>query len=104
VRLPHETDACLFLIGEELKSRTLFRAFHSIGLDDCFFQPHLDSIILRMVGLDSSDATFARYNDIMDKRAEKIEACRESIAKQAFKAYHELRQLRKKLRNATAPE
>ena len=97
MRLPHETDACLFLIGEELKSRTLFRALHSIGLDDCYFQPHLDSLILRMVGLDSSDQTFALYEAIMDKRTQKIQACRKSIAKQALKAYNELRQLRKSI-------
>jgi hypothetical protein len=95
LRLPARVDMTLYLIGEELKSRTLFRAFHRIGLDDCYFQPHLDSAILRLVGLDASDDTFGRYDDIMDRRAKKIDACRDAIAKQALKAYFELRQLRK---------
>ena len=86
--------AALFLLGEELKSRRLFHAFQSIGLDDGDFQPHLDSAMLHLVGLDESDATFNRYCALMDHRAKKIKACRHSIAKQAFKAYQQLRQLR----------
>jgi hypothetical protein len=84
-------------LGEELKSRALFKGFQTVGLDDCYLQPHLDSLILRLIGLDTSDETFARYEQIMDKRCNKMEACRESITRQALKAYQELRQLRKGL-------
>lgn len=91
VKLPASDQLTLSLIREELKSRKLFRALHAAGIDDCYYQPHLDSIILRNLGLDdSSDETFDRYTTIMNKRAKKIEPDKESIMKQAVKAWHEL--------------
>jgi hypothetical protein len=89
-------EETLFLIGEELKSRRLFEALHQIGIDECYFQPHLDSLILRTIGLDLSDDTFNRYAQIMDKRALKIEPHRKSITKQALKAYRELTELKRR--------
>jgi len=88
----------LLLIREELKSRKLFHAFHKIGLDDCYFQPHLDSLILRTLDMDEDcDKTFSAYNDIMEKRSRKIEADNDSIMKQALKVYHELLHVKKEL-------
>jgi hypothetical protein len=100
IRLPHEMETCLFLICEELKSRKIFQALHIIGLDDCYFQPHLDSLIIRFLDLKISDEMFTTYDDIMDKRARKIDESRESITKQALKAYNELVAI-KKLKNPT---
>ena len=97
VRIPNQIDSTLFLIGEELKSRKLFHALHQVGIDDCYFQPSLDKLILQYVGMDDHrNETFAVYNAIMDKRSKKIEADRDSIAKQAFKAYMDLVQEVKK--------
>jgi hypothetical protein len=91
VKIPAKTEFALYLIKEELKSRKLFHALHEAGLDDCYFQPHLDSLILRSIGLDDgSDETFNIYDNIIEKRSKKIEACHNSIMKQAFKVYHEL--------------
>jgi len=95
LKLPAQMEETLFLIGEELKSRRLFETLHQIGVDDCYFQPHLDSLILRSMGLDISDDTFNRYADIMDKRALKIEPDQKSITKQALKAYRELIELKR---------
>jgi hypothetical protein len=97
VKLPYEVQFSLYLIKEELKSRKLFHALHEVGLDDCYFQPHLDSLILRSVGLDDgTDETFSVYENIIEKRSKKIKADYDSITKQAFKAYQELKNEKKK--------
>jgi hypothetical protein len=97
VKLPSETQVSLYLIKEELKSRKLFHALHDVGLDDCYFQPHLDSLILRSVGLDDgTDETFSIYDNILEKRSRKIESDNDSIMKQAFKVYQELINEKKK--------
>lgn len=96
VRMPDDIQTILYLIGEELKSRRLFHALHKIGIDDCYFQVHLDSLILSQIGLDDGrDDTFHLYTDIMDKRCKKIAADRESVMKQALRVYHELLQVKK---------
>lgn len=97
IKLPTDIQSTLYLIREELKSRKLFHALHEVGLDDCYFQPHLDSLIMRSIGLDDSDETFTTYDDIMDKRSRKIQADHEGITKQALKAYHELLLVKKAL-------
>jgi hypothetical protein len=98
VKLPSETQVSLCLIKEELKSRKLFEALHQAGLDECYYQPHLDSLILKSIGLDDhTDETFARYDAIIEKRSKKIEADYESIMKQALKVYMELIELRKRV-------
>jgi hypothetical protein len=102
VKLPSDTQLSLYLIKEELKSRRLFHGFHEVGLDDCYFQPHLDSLILHSINMDDgTDETFAMYNDIMEKRSRKIEAANESIMKQALKAYHELLNAKQELQRKT---
>lgn len=96
IKLPSSIQATLYLIKEELKSRKLFQALHQVGLDDCYFQPHLDSLILKSIGLDNhTDETFVKYDDIVERRSKKIEADYESIMKQALKVYIELLELKK---------
>ena len=91
IKLPSGIQTTVYLIKEELKSRRLFLALHEVGLDDCYFQPHLDSLILRSIGMDDGkDETFGIYTGIMEKRSKKIEADYNSIMKQALKAYMEL--------------
>lgn len=98
VKLPSDTQITLYLIKEELKSRKLFHALHEVGLDDCYFQPHLDTLILRSVGMDDgTDETFSIYYDIIEKRSKKIEGDHESIMKQALKVYMELMQVKKQM-------
>jgi hypothetical protein len=98
LKLPLDIQYTLYLIKEELKSRKLFHALHEVGLDDCYFQPHLDSLILRSLGIDdNTDETFARYDAILDKRSKKIEADYDSIMKQVLKVYHELLNEKKRL-------
>lgn len=97
INLPSDTQICLYLIKEELKTRRLFQALHKVGLDDCYFQSNLDSLILRSIGLyDGTDETFSLYERIIEKRSKKIEADYDSIMKQALKVYHELMNEKKK--------
>jgi len=97
-RLPSSIDSTLYLIREELKSRRLFHALHKVGLDDCWFQPHLDSLILESLGIERyNDETFTAYDAIIEKRSHKIEADNNSVMKQAMKVYHELIELKKKI-------
>ncbi len=85
------SEAMLYLIREELKIRKLFHALHQAGIDDCYFQHHLDSPILVGIGWeDYSDDLFNRYSAIMEKHSKKIEADPDSIVKRALKVYVEL--------------
>src|SRR4051812_27176335 len=98
VKVPSDTQVALFLIKEELKTRKLFRALHQVGLDDCYYQPHLDALILQSVGVyDGTDETFGVYTEIMDRRSKKIGMDNELIVGQALKAYMELKRLKKEL-------
>ena len=102
IKLPFDTQMALYLIREELKSRKLFHGLHTVGLDDCYVQPHLDSLILHAMNIDDdSDETFTIYDQIMDKRCRRIKADNDSIMKQALKVYHELLSLKKQLSRKT---
>jgi hypothetical protein len=97
VKLPSSIDLPIYLIREELKSRKLFNILHKAGLEECDYQPHLDRLILDIVGLDEeSDEAVQFYNSVMEKRCKKINEDRESIVKQALKAYNELMSEKKK--------
>jgi hypothetical protein len=91
IKLPPKIDYCLFLIKEELKSRCFFKGLHQVGIDDIYFQPHLDVVILKSVGLDDgTDQTTEFYFEIMERRSRKIKADNDSIVTQALKVYIEL--------------
>lgn len=99
IKLHSDAQIVLYLIKEELKSRKFFRTLQQAGLHDCYFQPHLDSLILRSLDLDDdSDKVFDAYYDIIEHRSKKIDADTDSIMKQALKVYMELKQLKKKLK------
>lgn len=90
-RLPQNIDYCLFLIGEELKTRRFFNGLRNVGIEDVSLQPGLDRLILKLAGLDDgADATYEFHSNIMDHRCEKIEEHRDSLAEQAFKVYVDL--------------
>lgn len=97
VKLPSDIQLSLYLIKEELKSRKLFHALHQVGIDDCYFQPHLDFLILESFGLDDgSDEIFNVYDNILEKRSKKIDADNDSVMRQAFRVYQELVDEKKK--------
>ncbi len=70
----------VYLIGEELKSRKFFRVLGEAGLEDCPYQPHLDPVIMRLLGLDDNDDEVVDwYDEIMEKMAQKIEPDRKAV-------------------------
>jgi len=99
VKLLSDTQITCYLIKEVLKSRKFFNALQEMGLDDCYFQPHLDELILRSLDMDDdSDKTFDAYYEIIERRSKKIDADNDSIIKQALKTYMELKRLKKELK------
>jgi hypothetical protein len=81
----------LFLIGEELKSRRFFHTLLQLGLDDSYYQPHLDEAILAFTGLtDESDATLDFYYAVMEEHARKIGTDKQSVGREALGAYTRL--------------
>lgn len=95
VKLRQHDKQIIYLIKEELKSRKFFHALGKAGLDDCFFEVNLDSLILYNLGLsEHTDETFRKYDAIMDQRSGKVKANLNSVMKQAHKAYHELLELK----------
>jgi hypothetical protein len=87
-KLPKSTDTILFLIAQELKIYKFFGSLHDVGIEDCFFKPHLDSLILSQMGLDDEqDETIEFYCRVFEKRSKKIKMTRESIMKQSLKVY-----------------
>jgi len=86
------------LIREELKSRKLFYVLGKVGIDDCFFQVHLDFVIMDLLGMnDGTDETYAIYDAIVEKHARRIVDSKESIERQARKVYDKLLEAKKSL-------
>jgi hypothetical protein len=85
------THHTLYLIREELKSRKLFYVLGKVGLDDCFFQVHLDFIILDHIGMnDGTDETYAMYDAIIERHARRLHDSKQSIERHANKVLNEL--------------
>ena len=81
----------LHLIREELKIRKFFNTLREVGIEDCYYQPDLGTLILKSLGLDDGkDETFYRYSDLMDLHSKKVQADLESIQTQALKVYRKL--------------
>jgi hypothetical protein len=84
-------DCSLHLIGEELKTRKFFNTLREAGIEDCYLQPDLGTLILKSLGIDDGkDETFYYYSDLMDHHAKKITADARSINKQAINVYKQL--------------
>jgi hypothetical protein len=80
------------LIGEELKSRKFFNTLQQLGLDNSYYQPHLDEAILSCLGItDNSNETFDRYYAVLEEHAEKIGTKQESVEEQAKNVMFKLR-------------
>ena len=81
----------LFLIGEELKSRKFFNTLQDLGLDDSWYQPHLDEAILTCLGLnDNTNETFDFYYAVMNEHAALIDKSPASVEEQARVVYVKL--------------
>lgn len=89
--VPDPSELTLYLLREELKSRKFFSGLQKLGLDYCFYQPHLDKPILAAAGFeDPSDEVYNFYFKLIEKRSRKIREDEEVITKQARKVWKEL--------------
>ena len=87
-RLTDETEISLYLISEELKSRKFFNGLLDLGLDNCYYQPNLDKLIMASVGLhDDADETFDFYYHVIEKHSKLITTSKESVTQQALEVY-----------------
>lgn len=91
VTVPAEIEVPIFLIRNELMSRMLFRGFYVLGLYDCYFQSHLDRLILASLGMwDGTDETYKVYFDIMEKWSMNINPDSDEITRRSLKIYFAL--------------
>lgn len=98
IRLSEPSALTLYLLREELKSRKFFSGLQRLGLDYCFYQPHLDKPILAAVGFEEpSDEVYNFYFKLIEKRSRKIREDEESITRQARRVYRRLVVEREKL-------
>ena len=103
--LSEKSEKFILLIGEELKSRKLFNLLDKVGLDDCFFQVHLDIIIMDCQGMDDgTDEIYELYDVIIEKHARRILDSKTSAERHARKVCQELPEAKKSLpaKNAKA--
>jgi hypothetical protein len=91
MKLPSQTEVTIQLIGEELKSRKFFNSLTRLGLDNSYYQPNLDNLIMAYVGLhDNDNRTFDFYYSVIERRSELINKNKESVIEQALEVYVEL--------------
>ena len=65
-------------------------------MEECLFEPQLHKLILSEMGLDDGcEETMERYFRIIEKRCKKIGRDGESVKRQVWKVYGELRRLRR---------
>lgn len=84
-------ELSLYLIQQELKIRKLFSILRKAGMEECYYEPYLDKLILASVGLDDGlDETYDFYTTLIEKRCKKIKPDQASIMKQAVKVYFKL--------------
>ncbi|GCC52430.1 hypothetical protein SanaruYs_26670 [Chryseotalea sanaruensis] len=61
------------LIKEELKSRKVFNTLRNLGLDGCPYQPHVDELIIKLLGFDmESDQAYDFCYQLFENHAENI--------------------------------
>lgn len=89
----------IYLIEQQLKTRRFFDDLESIGLGPYDFEPNLDHLILKNVGLDDvTDSTYALYAKLIDKHSQQLRPGFGAIQKQAEKMYNELLASKKQLK------
>lgn len=85
----------LSLLTEELKSRRFFNTLLELGLDNSYYQPHLDEVILQLTGLnDDRNETMEFFCSVMDAHAQQIGIKEEEVVAQARSVYEKLTSFR----------
>lgn len=74
IKLPQEVEFTIFLIREELKSRTFAIGLEKIGFDSTFCCSDFSSLIFSSIGFDNtSDKFFGWYLDQLDSFCKDID-------------------------------
>ncbi|HEY3402153.1 MAG TPA: hypothetical protein VGK59_02135 [Ohtaekwangia sp.] len=95
VKLPKDTDLVLCLLREELKATKFFNTLMAAGIDDCYYEPHLGTVILACMGFDEvTDKLMEFYLETLAKHSEALEPDNEVIMKEALRMYETLRKFR----------
>src|SRR5688572_28379470 len=86
VKVPKEIEVSIFLIRHELKLRMIYQALESIGSVDCYFESHLDRLIMASLQMwDGKDETYEVYFALMDKWTKDINSDPDVITRRALK-------------------
>jgi hypothetical protein len=97
--MPSSETLVLALLSEELKSRRFFNTLAELGMDYAHYRPHLDTVILTLLGLnDERNETFDFYCRVMDEHAGKIGIKEDTVKEQAKEVYGKLVEYQKSQR------
>ncbi len=100
VKIPKQIEVPIFLIRHELKLRMVYQAIESIATVDCYFESHLDSLILASLKMwDAKDETYKVYFRLMDKWTKNINSDPDVITRRAITIYHALIKLRDRVKS-----
>lgn len=91
MRLANTKQVTIYLIEQQLKTRRFFDDLERIGLGPYDFEPNLDHLILKNIGLDDgTDKTYNQYTKILDKHSRQMKPEFKAIQHQAARMYNEL--------------
>ncbi|GHN01135.1 hypothetical protein WSM22_26240 [Cytophagales bacterium WSM2-2] len=91
VNLPRESDLCIFLIREELKSWKFFNYLRQTDLDGSMYQMDLSEAILSLVGItDPADEVYDFYYDLIEKHSTEMKPGSMDITRRAMMVWGEL--------------
>jgi len=89
VKIPQEAEFVIFLIIQELKSRTLTNGFNEIGFDGSICISDFSELIFSIIGLDDkSDSFYEWYLNQLDVFCRDVDLSDgATLSKQAFDFY-----------------
>jgi hypothetical protein len=89
VKIPQETEFTIFLIRQELKSRTLTNKFNEMGFDGSICISDFSSLIFSVIGFDQkSDEFYEWYLNQLDVFCKDVDLSDgATLSKQAFDFY-----------------
>jgi hypothetical protein len=97
IKIPKEIEVPIFLIHHELKLLMIYQALNPIATIDCYFESHLDRLILASLKMwDGKDETYAVYYKAMDKYSKVINSDHNVLIGRALKIYNTLTDYRDK--------
>lgn len=95
VDVPRKIEVPIFLIRHELKLRMVYQTLETIATVDCYFESHLDRLILASLQMwDTTDETYEFYFSLMNKWTKEVDSDPDVITRRALKIYNALMKYR----------